>query len=488
MVPCTAICPYNCTCDDEAYVVRCATSNIDVLPLTFNPALQQLTMYGTEIHTLDINSFHWYQDLRHVNLSKNMIMQVRPETFRNQQHLEELHLAENNIANITADMFLGLTNLIVLSLRGNAIESLEGRIFRYLKLLRDLDLSENRIHKLEDDALGGLTNLRVLHLQSNKLHAIPALNLELVPDLAELSLGGNEFTTIQESDFQAMRTLKDLNLSGASLDGALSLASFRGLSGLRKLNLENCGLTSVPSIPLGILGQLEELHIGQNLFVTLPTDVLRNNRNLRSLFVSRCPYLLDVQKNVLEHNLHIKKVVITTNPQLTYIAADALRFLPELRLLDLRNNNLHQISERSASWSDIEEWHLEGNPISCNCSVSWLRTLLLTPNSSGKVVCGSPRSLAGVPLRSTQMNDLACSLNLATLGLVIGVVVSGVVVVIAAVVVVMLYRHHNSCVHHLVKGHHQLAGQRGRCDLPYTHNYHQTYTMASSNPVPVTEL
>ncbi|KAK3875817.1 hypothetical protein Pcinc_019331 [Petrolisthes cinctipes] len=439
-----------------------------------------------------------------------MIMKVHPETFRNQQNLEELHLAENNISIIAADMFIGLSNLIVLSLRGNVIESLEGRIFRHLKLLKDLDLSENRIHDLADDALAGLSNLRVLHLQSNKLHSIPALNLKLVPDLAELSLGGNEFEEIQASDFQYMRTLKDLDLSGANLEGVLFPESFRGLTGLRKLNLDHCGLVTVPSVALSVLGQLEELHIGQNLFVTLPTDVLQNNRNLQVLYVSRCPHLQRLERNVLEHNLHIKTIVITNNPKLVYISPDALRFLPELRVLDLRRNNLHHLSEHAASWTDIEHWYLEGNPISCNCSAAWLHKLMLTRNNnttSGRVLCFSPQGLAGVPLRSTQISELACGLDLQTQSLVIAVVVCGVVVVMAGVVVVMLYRHHNSCVHRLVKGHHQLGGgaagggagpggggQRGsggggRCDLPYTHNYHQTYTMtSSSNPVPVTEL
>lgn len=52
----------------QTFVVRCTPSLIDVIPITFQPKLQQLTMYGTEIHTLDTNSFLWYEDLRHVNL------------------------------------------------------------------------------------------------------------------------------------------------------------------------------------------------------------------------------------------------------------------------------------------------------------------------------------------------------------------------------------------------------------------------------------
>lgn len=42
-----------------------------------------------------------------------MIMKVMPETFTKQKFLEELHLAQNNISELTADMFIGLSNLIV---------------------------------------------------------------------------------------------------------------------------------------------------------------------------------------------------------------------------------------------------------------------------------------------------------------------------------------------------------------------------------------
>lgn len=42
-----------------------------------------------------------------------MIMQVMPQTFKKQKFLEELHLAQNNISKLTADMFIGLSSLIV---------------------------------------------------------------------------------------------------------------------------------------------------------------------------------------------------------------------------------------------------------------------------------------------------------------------------------------------------------------------------------------
>ncbi|KAK3896157.1 hypothetical protein Pcinc_000177 [Petrolisthes cinctipes] len=491
VAPCAAFCPSNCTCDTKALVVMCAPSNIDVLPITFFPALQRLTMYGTEIHILNDYSFFYYQDLRLANLSNNMIMQVSPETFKNQQRLEELHLAKNNIANITTDTFFGLDNLIVLSLRGNIIESVEAGVFAHLQLLEDLDLSENQIHTIEDEAMAGLSNLRVLHLHSNRLHTVPASNLELVPDLAELSLGGNEAMEMRGSAFRALRTLKDLDLSGTIIEGGLVLESFRGLSSLKKLNLEGCGLTSIPSIPLSVLRQLEELHIGQNLFVTLPKHAFRGNRNLRYLFVSKCPYLVHLETNVFENNLNIKEVIITENPELTYIAPGALRSLPELRLLDLNNNNLQHISQYSASWTEIKEWHLEGNPVSCNCSSAWLRTLLLAPNTTNSsVVCASPPRLAGTPLNETQLSDLACGLDSTAQGAIIGVVVCVLVVVIAAIVLVLLYRHHNSCVHRLVKGlRGRQRGDGGTTDLPYTYPYiyHPAYTN-TSKAVPVTEL
>lgn len=42
-----------------------------------------------------------------------MIMQVKVGTFSKQTYLEELHLAQNNISELTAGMFIGLSNLIV---------------------------------------------------------------------------------------------------------------------------------------------------------------------------------------------------------------------------------------------------------------------------------------------------------------------------------------------------------------------------------------
>ena len=372
-------------------------------------------------------------------------------------------------------------------MRRNIIESLDGAVFIYMKHLQDLDLSENRIEKLENEALLGLPSLRVLHLRDNRLTSIPASNLALVPDLAELSLGSNYFTAIKQEDFKSMRGLKSLDLSGAALNEELTTDSFKSLSRLRKLNMENCGLSAIPSSALSALSSLEELHIGHNPISKLPSNVFRSNHNLHSLHILGCPDLVHIEKNVLQANLNIKEVIITKNPQLTYIAPDALRLLTELNVLDLRHNNLQQVSEQAASWSDIKHWYLEGNPIACNCSAAWLRALILDTNSSTSLKCASPPRMAGVLLHSTQMSDLACGMDSATQGLVIGLVVCFLVVMIAAVVVVMLYRHHDSCVHRLLKGHH-IGGHRSRCEHPYSHSYHPAYTVTPTKPVPVTEL
>ncbi|MPC24295.1 Leucine-rich repeat neuronal protein 2 [Portunus trituberculatus] len=413
-----------------------------------------------------------------------MITEVMPETFKKQKFLEELHLAQNNISKLTKKMFVGLSNLIVLSLRKNVIESLGEEVFVYLKHLQDLDLSENRIEKLEEGALMGLSNLRVLHLRDNRLTAVPASNLALVPDLAELSLGTNYFTTIKQEDFNYTKGLKSLDLSGTALNEGLNIESFKNLSSLRKLSMESCRLRVIPSAALSSLSSLEELHIGHNPFTTLPSDVFRYNHNLHSLYISGCPELVHIEKNVLQANLNIKQVIITHNPRLTYIAQDALRLLPELSMLDLRHNNLQQISEHAATWPDIKHWYLEGNPIACNCSAAWLRTLLLDANFSASLKCASPPRLAGRALRSTEISDLACGMDSATQGLVIGLVICFLVVMIATVVVVMLYRHHDSCVHRLLKGHH-IGGHGSQYNHSFSHSYHPAYTVTPTKPVPL---
>lgn len=50
-----------------------------------------------------------------------MIMQVNPQTFKKQKFLEELHLAQNNISKLTAEMFKGLSSLIVSYVMGLCI-------------------------------------------------------------------------------------------------------------------------------------------------------------------------------------------------------------------------------------------------------------------------------------------------------------------------------------------------------------------------------
>lgn len=488
ITPATAICPPNCTCDNDDLQVRCERAELDVIPITLKPNIQLLVVHQSKIKTLDPNSLFWYKELRHVNLSKNLITTVSGQTFKAQKQLAELHLDHNKISNITPATFVGLKNLEVLSLRNNTIERIGGKVFGSLTQLQSLDLSENRIEILEEEALSGLSHLTVLYLRDNRLTVIPASNFALVPKLAELSVGANRFTQITNVDFQALQSLLNLDVSELNLENGLNSTSFEGLNGLRTLKLEHCGLTSVPSESLSPLTSLEELYLSRNLMEEVLSEAFQGNRQLRSLYISGSPRLTHIQKDCLAPNLEIQKVIITLNPKLTYLAEGAFHFLRSLTTLDLHGNNLQFIPEKTASWRDIKHLQLYDNPIACNCSSSWLRTHILESNNTDitGVKCATPSKLSNVLLKDTTLLDLACGMDPTTYGIVIGVVVFGIVVLISCVVLMVLYSQHGSCLHRLLKGHGLRGGGSGY-DHPCQPDC-QGYIMTPHKPVPVTEL
>lgn len=479
-----AFCPQGCTCDDETLVVSCIEANLDVIPITLNPAIQRLVLKYNRVKSVDA-AFMFYGELQYVDLSHNHLVSIKSRSFESQKKLVEFHLNHNRMSQITNRTFEGLKQLKVLSLRGNFLEDLPDRLFSVLNLLEELDLGQNRITRIDSAAFAGLPSLRVLYLDDNMLKVVPTPTFPHLASLAELHVGLNVFTSLSDDTFKGLNKLSILDISDASLVNITDNA-FRGLGTLRKLVLTGNKLSSVPTKQLSILTRVEELSIGQNDFKAVEAHAFLGLTNLRQLDISGAPNLERIAKGCVSDNLNLESLTISSNKRLTTIEDGAFAGLPNLRHLVLRDNAFTGFSESMVAWPELRKIDVAENPLNCGCDLRWLMELLIQRNTS-QVLCTSPSNLKNKPLKSLTPDDLGCALHNTRQQAIIGAV-CGAAVFIAVVLALVLYRYRRT-MQSALKSVKWDKPSKKECEYQKTHldeEYHrhpQPY-----KPEPVTEL
>ncbi|KAG8266645.1 insulin-like growth factor-binding protein complex acid labile subunit [Homalodisca vitripennis] len=480
-----AFCPQGCTCDDETLVVSCVDANLDVIPITLNPAIQRLVLKFNRVKSVDA-AFQFYGDLQYVDLSHNTLVSITNRSFEAQKNLVEFHLNHNRMSQISNTTFDGLKQLKVLSLRGNFLEDLPDRLFVLLHLLEELDLGKNRITRIDSAAFDGLQSLRVLYLDDNLLKVVPTPTFPYLSSLAELHVGLNVFSSLSDDTFKGLTKLSILDVSEASLVNVTENA-FRGLGTLRKLVLSGNRLTKIPTKQLSVLARVEELSIGQNEFRIVEALAFQGLTHLRQLDISGAPALERIAKGCLSDNLNVESLTISSNKKLSVIDDGAFAGLPNLRNLVLRDNAFTAFSESMVAWPELRKIDVAENPLYCGCNLRWLKELLSQRNTS-QVLCASPSNLKNKPLKSLTPDDLGCAMHDTRQQAIIGVICA-TALFFAAVLGFMLYRNRKamqSALKSVKWDKPKISGKE--CEYQKTHLEDDYRQAQPYKPEPVTEL
>ena len=182
-------CPEMCTCRGSAIKCRNVSPDINKLSITL-----------TYIALLKLNIDYKFQlqpmtTLQYIKITDSRFERntLPPKLFHKVNRLYSLVLSRNNIRYIHQHSFRSLKNLRHIDLTGNLIRCLEGFIFEGLKLISSFDLSRLFISDIEDYAFSGLVQLEYLNLSSNLLEALTwrsfvGLNTITIVDLTNNSI------------------------------------------------------------------------------------------------------------------------------------------------------------------------------------------------------------------------------------------------------------------------------------------------------------
>ncbi|KAF7266327.1 hypothetical protein GWI33_020355 [Rhynchophorus ferrugineus] len=200
------LCPASCTCkpsDKGKRRITCLAGGMtDPIPTgQMDPRAEVLEISAPEDRKNWLTVTTIFQASKNFNISK-IYSRAYKQLALHFKHLEELHISNSNINQISMHAFWGIPSLKILNLSVNNISSVFDHNFRGLVNLIELNLDDNRIAALPTGVFKHLTELRTLNLQRNALQElVPRTFLKLVK-LHVLRISGNKFDELDPEAFK----------------------------------------------------------------------------------------------------------------------------------------------------------------------------------------------------------------------------------------------------------------------------------------------
>ena len=196
------------------------------------------------MQNLDSNVFSSLRKLIKLDLSHNLIREIRPPVLEQLASVRELNLTDNQLEKLSPFQFANLTSLQVLDLSNNRLSKLNDRMLGGLAGLKELRLRENQLVELLSSSMPRpLENLTVLDVSGNRLDELDADFFSKLPKLERLDLSRNHIESLNESHFKMLANLKHVKLNSNGLS-VLGDYVFRSMD-LIYLDLSNNVLSDI---------------------------------------------------------------------------------------------------------------------------------------------------------------------------------------------------------------------------------------------------
>ncbi|CAK1587313.1 unnamed protein product [Parnassius mnemosyne] len=363
-------------------------TNILDLTLAFKPSilpsLKGLDLSENSLEIIPENAFHAMEGttLKRLDINLCRLEFIHPNSFQPLVMLKELRIGENDlnstlIGNFLTKMIEKRINLIHLDLSGMGFRKQPPKNLLNIianSTVERLILAQNQFEMITDDSFPAMVNLEVLDLRKVLAISIApdAFNPVKFPNLRILLLGGNNLPGIHQKHISNQQLLL-LDLSsnkGSNLNPmyyeidrdtfiyckelrVLNLAynriksvfdyTFRGLSNLKILSLENGTLFHIGGGTFEPMRHLEMLNLANNPLTAnqnLSSAQFEGLNELKILILKNCgiKHLYD-DDNIFEMMPNLTHLILRNN-QLYYITAETLKPLKMLQVLDLSENLL----------------------------------------------------------------------------------------------------------------------------------------------------
>ncbi|KAM8726681.1 toll-like receptor 5 [Acanthopagrus schlegelii] len=343
-----------------------------------NSTVDHLDLSNSWIFALERAVFNPLKVVRIIDISKNKLNQIRRNAFHGLQgHLRMLNLSSNLLGEVRSDTFANLTDLRVLDLSYNHIGVLGYKAFSGLPLLRALYLTGNSLRDLGFPA--SLPNLDFLLLADNKLNLLYGI-ADLAVNSIHVDVSENRLTNLEDVLVIAshFNRLQNLFYGGNFIKWCSPSTSALYNTSLQVLDLHDSSLQMIwmQGMCLDLFDHLENLlslNIAFNSLATLPDGIFRGLRSIEEM---------DLSFNAL-----------------TYLQPDV--FPVSLKRLELAGNFL--ASPDPTTFQSLTFLNLVFNRFHCDCHLEnflqWLNVTNTTFLSHVQEYrCEFPAALHNLPL------------------------------------------------------------------------------------------
>lgn len=350
--------------------------------------LKSITVYGNALGEVNPKLLSSIPNVTKLGLSINKITKLTSDTFSHLPKLKSLHLKFNDLESLPQDIFHNCPDLETVNLQNNKLQALPSQLFSKSKKITSFRFSTNKVTGISEGLFQGLFNLTELFMSANSLDKLPEELFADLINLEELTLQHNPVKTLLPGTFFNQHKLK-------------------------KLLLRNTSLSNLPSNIFKTCESLEEIDLSDNNLSELkstsfphPSTVLQklylSNNNVSFSAITSKP---EAREEVLLDQFPLSDQVGLTdlilNSNRIRIIPQALRNLPNLRHLDLRNNSIEYLDYRdflinpndanidlsNVSQTDPQLLHsyiphrvvdvsLRDNPLICDCNLYKFARLL----------------------------------------------------------------------------------------------------------------
>ncbi|NXE10298.1 LRRN4 protein, partial [Lophotis ruficrista] len=255
--------------------------------------------------------------------------------------------------------------LQILDLSNNLLEEVNSTEIANLPQLRVLSLRQNHLQAVRWGS-EALSRLLYLDLSFNKLSSVPSCRSSSLPNLRWLSLAGNPLIEIQPLAFSCYPQLQFLNLS----------ATLLGQDDSRGIRESAFAISTSPSEAANRPGNtIHVLDLSGTFLEKIQPEWTRDLPNLRSLHLTKMPRLRSLDTNFFKSTPDLQELNCQDSRSLGLVRTEMFDSAPHLRHLSFENCNLSAFNPWNISSSDSIVISLYGNPLSCDCQLSWLLSM-----------------------------------------------------------------------------------------------------------------
>ncbi|GJQ65775.1 hypothetical protein Trydic_g11950 [Trypoxylus dichotomus] len=308
--------------------------NLEKIEALKSESLQQLKISFCRIKEITKAMFKTLDEITDINLQGNKIEKIEPGSFNNLVFLVDLNLSYNNISQLPPNIFDENDELMSVDMRGNPLEKIDTSIFSNLE---QLILSNCQLREFDGSELEQVVNL---DLSNNLLTELPSGVFRNMINLEYLNLSRNRLTSLPSDIFANNSRLSRIVLDRNDFH---RLPKFKNSENLQtqSFSCNECGLESIEANVFEDMPALVSLHLTANRIKKLDSDVFNTLRSLRVLDISYNS-IQDIDMDIFQYNTGLKKLNLAGN-NIPYINPEIFANNHVFENLDISNNGIQQI-------------------------------------------------------------------------------------------------------------------------------------------------